>query len=308
MHRSIKVAVLAVIAAAMTACGGGNSAVPGVPTHKAPGIQTMSHPGGSMADAGIDLTKVHIMPPSNAEKQVEPDNVSYGGGPVEVHSHIYVVYWGFGKSGYDPSHERGYMTPFLRNLGGSPWLNTVHQYYDVVNGKTHHIINSKGQLKGTWVDDSAVPASPTDAQVQAEAQSAEQHFGFDADASYVVATPHNHNSSGFGTSYCAYHGATTSKDGTIAYTNLPYITDAGRNCGANFVNPGKRGLLDGVSIVEGHELAESQTDPQPFSGWSPEVGDLCAWQGLADIVLGGKKYAVQPIWSNKISGCALHTP
>ena len=312
MQRSIQIAALAVLAAAMTACGGGNSAVPNMPAHHAPGVQIATNHSGSMADAGIDLSKVHVMLPSDVVNPYsKTDNLHYGGGAVEDHSHIYVVYWGFGKSGYDPSGEKKYMTAFLHNLGGSPWLNTVHQYYEVVSGKKYHIVNSTGQLKGTWVDNSTVPSAPTDAQVQAEAQSAEQHFGYDADGSYVVATPHDHNSPGFGTQYCAYHGATNSKDGVVSYTNLPYMTDAGQNCGANFVNPGKRGLLDGVSIVEGHELAESQTDPQPFNGWVgplSEIGDACAWQGLGDIVLGGKKYAVQPLWSNKIGGCTLHTP
>ena len=50
-----------------------------------------------------------------------------------------------------------------------------------------------------------------------------------------------------------------SADPNITYTNLPYITDAGSSCGEDSVN-GSSGTLDGVSIVEGHELAEAITD------------------------------------------------
>jgi hypothetical protein len=46
----------------------------------------------------------------------------------------------------------------------------------------------------------------------------------------------------------------------LLFTSLPYMTDAGSACGEDSVN-GPNGTLDGVSIVEGHEMAESITDP-----------------------------------------------
>src|SRR5437660_976045 len=71
----------------------------------------------------------------------------------------------------------------------------------------------------------------------------------------VVATPTGHSTPGFGTSFCAYHGAVSAHP-NVTYTDLPYMTDAGTSCGENSVN-GANGKLDGVSIVEGHELAEA---------------------------------------------------
>ena len=44
-------------------------------------------------------------------------------------------------------------------------------------------------------------------------------------------------------------------------------TDAGASCGANFVNAGSGGALDGVTIVEGHEYAETLSDQNPGGGW-----------------------------------------
>jgi serine protease len=138
----------------------------------------------------------------------------------------------------------------------------------------------------------------------------EQHFGYSSQADYVVATPSGHSQSGFGTRWCAYHEGLSSGGNNVAVTYFPYITDAGTSCGKDFVNSGSAGALDGVSIVGGHEMAETQTDPAPCSGWcdssGSEIGDKCAWSSNSgDITLGGKVYAVQPLWSNAISGCPV---
>jgi hypothetical protein len=310
MHTQFKLAVVGLAVLALAACSGNGSSLPG-PSQAG---QSISQRGVSIGTGGVDATKVHIMRTANSPAIINsaPQTLRYGGGAVEHHTIVYVVYWGFNVAGSDPNGEQAYLTSFLNGVGGSAWMNTTHQYYEIVNSITKHIRNKAGMLKGTWVDSSTVPASPTDAQIQTEAANAEAHFGFNKDASYVVATPHDHNTSGFGTRFCAYHGAALSGGGTISYTNLGYMTDAGSSCGENFVNPGSQGTLDGVSIVEGHEFAESQTDPHPSNGWYNfqygEIGDICAWQGLADTTLSTGKFAVQPLWSNAASACVLHTP
>jgi serine protease len=94
----------------------------------------------------------------------------------------------------------------------------------------------------------------------------------------------------------------------VAYTNLPYITDAGASCGANFNGLGPKA---GVTIVEGHEFAETETDPFPSSGWldsrGAENGDKCAWissgQGAsANVTLSTGTFPVQSLWSNAFNG------
>ena len=64
---------------------------------------------------------------------------------------------------------------------------------------------------------------------------------------------------------------------------MPYVTDLGASCGQNFVNAGSAGTLDGVTIVEGHEYAETITDQNPAGGWTDRTGDenadKCAWVG-----------------------------
>jgi hypothetical protein len=139
----------------------------------------------------------------------------------------------------------------------------------------------------------------------AEAARAAAHYGdYSASAAYVVAMPHGIKPSGFGTQYCAYHSSTSASGGTIAWTNLPYMPDAGASCGAGSVN--SPGTLDGVTIVGGHEQGETETDPQPNSGWldssGAENGDKCAWIGLENNPNAGG-YPTQPLWSNASSGC-----
>jgi len=222
-------------------------------------------------------------------------NLIYGGGPKLTSQIVYICYWGWTS---DPSGEKPYYEGFLSNVGGSAWLGQDNQY---------GVNNPTGILKGTWSDPSSVPSKPTQTQVNNAGIRCMNHFGYNANADYVVATPSGHSQSGFGTRWCAYHEGLNTNQGNLAVTYFPYITDAGASCGKNFVNA--NGPLDGVSIVGGHEMAEAQTDPKPCTGWcdssNAENGDKCAWTfGSHDITLGGKVYAVQPLWSNAISGCA----
>jgi serine protease len=65
-----------------------------------------------------------------------------------------------------------------------------------------------------------------------------------------------------------------------------------------------------VTIVEGHEYAESVTDPIPGAGWynsqGGEIGDLCAWQNIQNDPYHKKSYSAQPLFSNASQSC-VHT-
>jgi hypothetical protein len=234
--------------------------------------------------------------PRGATGNLRQGNLINHGGPVQTAPRIYVVFWDWTS---DPHGEQAYLTRFLSTIGGNAWLSTVHQYSGA--GYTGDL------LAGTWSDTATVPRSPSDSQIQSEAARAASHFGAgnSDNVQIVVATPTGHSTSGFGTQWCAYHGAVSS-DPNITYTNLPYMTDAGQSCGENSVNGGSAGTLDGVSIVEGHEMAESITDPL-LDAWydssGQEIGDKCAWINLRDISTSGGSFAVQPLWSNAVSGC-----
>src|SRR5262249_45033103 len=136
-----------------------------------------------------------------------------------------------------------------------------------------------------------------------------------ASVQYIIATATENNSRGFKKQFYAYHNATNSSVGNVAYTNLPYMTDAGASCGANFngLSPNAN-----ITIVAGHEIAETITDQFPNGGWldssGGENGDKYAWissgQGAAaDTSLSTGTFPVQSLWSNAFNngsgGCVL---
>jgi hypothetical protein len=255
-----------------------------------------------------------------------------GGIGVETAPKIYLVFWGSQWQNNDPSEEAAILQNFYNAVGGSSWLNSVIQYCQGVasgtvfcNGLDTPAGNQTGLLYPVWYDNaSAAPSKPHQSQFAAEAARAAAYFGnttagSNASVQYVIATASGYNGSGFGTQYCAWHSSTSSSYGNIAYTNLPYITDAGANCGANFNGLGPDA---GITIVAGHEMAETITDQFPATGWldgnGEENGDKCVWissgQGAAaDVTLtDNNSYPVQSLWSNAFNsdsgGCVLLYP
>lgn len=254
-------------------------------------------------------------------------NLYYHGGTggigVETAPKIYLVLWGAQWNNNDPSGESAMLQNFYKGVGGSSWLNSATQYCQSVasgtifcNGAGTAAGNQLGMLAGVWYDSEAsAPSRPSQSQLAAEAARAAGYFGNTSGASnasvqYVIATASGNNASGFGTQYCAWHSSTSSSYGNIAYTNLPYMTDAGGSCGANFNGLGPNA---GITIVGGHELAETVTDQFPSSGWldsnGAENGDKCAWitsgQGAsANTTLSTGTFPVQSLWSNAFNGGA----
>jgi hypothetical protein len=269
-----------------------------------------------------------------------------GIGVTTGHEKVYLVFYGsqWGTQGTngsgdltlsgDPSGEAPYLQDFMKGLGtgNELWSGVMTQYCDGVAvgaqscpaSSTEHVAYpSGGALAGVWADESAPsPQQATGNQLGVEAVNAAAHFGnttvaSNRDAQYVILSPTGTDpdmwlESGF----CAWHdyngdntlsgGPVTSPYGDIAFTNLPYIPDAGSSCGQDFVNfPGP---LDGVSIVEGHEYAETITDQNPVGGWTDttgaETGDKCAWifpglsGGSFDLSLATGTFAVQTTWAN----------
>ncbi len=269
---------------------------------------------GWITKDGVTYHVPHYMATrQTATGQVQPMILlSYGGGPVLVAPKAYVIFWGYRTYG-DSNSVAPLLKAYLKNMGGSSHDNTYDQYYEKSGGNTIYITNPGGtnQFGGAWNDSSAVPLHPTDAQVAQEALRGVTHFGYDANGSYIVATPHGRSSSGFQTQWCAYHGTTYSAGRYVSYTNLPYMPDAGGNCGSSIISPpsngDETGVDEGVTIVEGHEYGESVTDPVPASGWYNnsygEIGDICAWQNIQNDPFRHKSYTMQPMFSNASQSC-----
>jgi len=267
--------------------------------------------------------------------------------PVESPPVVYLVFWGWGQAGafdhttpgmptYDPDGAAQQMTSFIAAVGGTGWANVSTQYYETVNGQNVNIQNPSNILAGTWYDNTnPIHDNVSGLELAQEAQRAVAHFGVTdlANSQFVIAQPQKYNEAGFnsGAGYCAWHDYTQPQyypgvQPGISFTNMPYVLNSGAGCGENSVNTGYyAGRLDGFTIVLGHEVEETITDPgaedvingQNLGGWydyaAYENGDKCAWVGYSEglaspsVVPGGvnaitgndgKKYAVQSLWSN----------
>ncbi|HTA38542.1 MAG TPA: hypothetical protein VK760_05680 [Candidatus Acidoferrales bacterium] len=303
--RAAAVLVAAGFIAGCAAKGSGGSAIPlAANAHRPVQAANRVRPHGS--------APMHVMMPRGG-RLIHPDvaiteNMIYNNGSVQISPVIYVVFWGMSSA--DPDGEAARITSFLGAVGGTSWLRTETQYTETGGAA---ITNPSGQLAGTWNDNTnPVPAAPTQAQIAAEAVKLAAYEGvYSQNAAYVVVLPHAHSPAGFGTAFCAYHSATTANSSIIPYVAFPYNTDK-TTCGKNIINSGTNGTLDGVSIVLGHEVAETQTDLWPNTGWADaakqEVADKCEWTNLQNTSFGGStlgtdEFPTQPLWSNASAGC-----
>jgi serine protease len=282
------------------------------------------------------------------------------GAPIESGATVYLIFWGeqwavgwndVSTSGnvYTSGQGQTYITDYFKYVGANAtaWNGTTTQYCSGVavnatscpSGNPHP--TNPPAYGGSWVDTTSPPPPPAipdncvtyvclvpgqsaDAAnlLAAEALRAEQHFGYNANADYMIMLPEGALTLGADSLYCAYHSQAKDSSGRwIAYSNMPWVMTATSLCGENFVNSDSaygNGFFDGYSIVAGHEFGEAETDPLPFtaSAWrdssGAENGDKCAWitpgtAGGAHNIgpdANGHSFAVQTLWSNSASGCA----
>jgi len=345
MTRRISVASIAIVALLL---GAGATASAGTSVHKPIYMPDASHVG----DPTLQPPPVccsPVGPPVAGEPA--PVNMAYFGGHVQVTPKIYLVFWGWGEPGAfdhttpgmpsnDPDGAAARMTAFIKAMGGTSWAGVSTQYYETVNGQNVYIQNPTNVYGGVWYDDTnPIHDDVTGLELAQEAQRAVAHFGItDLDNSQiVVAQPQKYNEAGFngGVGYCAWHDYTQPQtypgvQPGISFTNMPYVLNMGTSCVENSVNSGYyAGKLDVFSIVLGHEVEETITDPgaedvvngQNLGGWydyaAYENGDKCAWVGYTEGVASpstvpgglnsitgndGKQYPVQSLWSNDSAG------
>jgi hypothetical protein len=262
----------------------------------------------------------------------------------------------------DPDGAGKREADFVYQLGGTQWAGVQTQYFQTdSSGNQQHITNPANQLGGIWVDDSNPNTLPktsldnppgttnSETVMGQEAQRAVAHFGItDLNNAQIaiVQPPGLSDPNALSQGYCAFHdytepdvfgGIFNGIQQGISFDNIPYqlaINSGGSNvCGENAVNSGSAGKLDGFSIVFGHEIEETVTDPGAedvvgssptyLGGWydtvdANENGDKCAWVG-EPLITGlpgepnviptpgamgnitgnqGTKFAVQSLWSN----------
>ena len=254
---------------------------------------------------------------------------------------VYLVFWGT-QWGTATTNSHGDLTfsgdsyagaPTLQELfkglgtGGEQWSGVLTQYCEGVAAGSEtcpannfHIGTPTGNvLAGVWYDNaSAVPDTATGSQIEDEAVRAAVRFGnttsaLNRQAQYIILSPTGTHPDSFNlpnVGFCAWHGSTAGSNSTygdIAFTNLPYVMDAGSACGMNWENQGAAGNLDGYTINAGHEYAETVTD-QTVGGWygpdssDSENADKCAWgrSGFSypNVTMATGSFQLSPTWSN----------
>src|SRR5207302_1705999 len=193
--------------------------------------------------------------------------LALGAGPAGAFDHTTP-----GMPTYDPDGAAQQMTSFIAAVGGTGWANVSTQYYETVNGQNVNIQNPSNILAGTWYDNTnPIHDNVSGLELAQEAQRAVAHFGVTdlANSQFVIAQPQKYNEAGFnsGAGYCAWHDYTQPQyypgvQPGISFTNMPYVLNSGTGCGENSVNTGYfAGRLDGFTIVVGHEIEETITDP-----------------------------------------------
>jgi serine protease len=295
----------------------------------------VQHPGAAQAPQAVH---------ANSAQNLRYGGGVGGIGVTTGHENVYLVFWGsqWGTQGTDsngnftysgdPSGEAPYLQQMFKGLGtsGEKWSGVMTQYCEGVSAgaqscpsSARHVAYPKGGvLAGVWLDgSSAAPAAASAFQLGTEAADAAAHFGnttaaANRDAQYVILSPTGTDPDHYlEQGFCAWHDwngdpyVGVSSPFAIAFTNFPYVTDVPQGqCGTSFVNAGSAGALDGVSIVEGHEYAETITDQNPAGGWTDtsqnENADKCAWilpgtsGGAGNLSLATGTFAMQGTWAN----------
>jgi hypothetical protein len=296
----------------------------------------------------------HAVSPAASRLNLSYGGGVHGVGVTTGREKVYLVFWGsqWGASSTDshgdvtlandPSGAAPYLQELFKGLGtgGERWSGVMTQYCDGVPynspscpaNSSHVAYPAGGALAGVWVDKStAEPNTATGNQLGSEAVRAAKHFGNTTQASnrnaqYAIISPSGTHPDGFGPDgeFCAWHddsadpnlpGRPVNDKLDVAFTNMPYVTDLGASCGENFVNGGTQGVVDGFSIVLGHEYSETITDQLPAFGWTnvlsgAENADLCAWRqpgtvnGTNNLTLPTGSFAMQSTWANDNRGGA----
>lgn len=257
----------------------------------------------------------------------EPNcNMSYHGGYVQHHPHVYLVFWGSKWNTRSTAYKL--LTGYFRGLGTSRdgWSRITRQYHD----KSGRPMFTGRVLLRTVIDHRGRPNVVHWGQFNNEAVKIyrQLHIRDKGDAEILIVSQsgtcfdqrtmgglfagncgnqHKH------ANYCGWHSYTNSGIGGIPVINLPYQLNAGPYCGRNFINRGTRGAYDGFTLVGGHEYTETLTDPHLNAWLDPrdsvsggEIADKCAWRHPdGNIHLGTGSFAIQSLWSNSARRCVL---
>ena len=210
----------------------------------------------------------------------------------------------------------GTPSTFLNNFGKSDMIHIADQYVKSF-ANNRYTVGNGGLLTGT------LPPTLFDADIIAIAHTGAAAFGTGYHHIYHIYLPPGQDVCFTGTTqcyspdnpdtffFCAYHASVDFSDiGHVLLTVEPYQNVNG----CSVVQPSPNGpVVDSTADVLSHELFETITDPDGTAWWNrfdldlfgAEIGDECQNFdfGYGSVAINGKKYEIQPEYSNSRHGC-----
>lgn len=266
-----------------------------------------------------------------------PGPISYHGGPIMLGTtKVYRIWYGWQGGppqlpNSPPFHTGWVMQGLILGLSGSPYFNINAAYYD---GAGNHVSNSLIDGGSVYLPTSATfgGTSLTDDSIFniVTSQIANHQLPLSAQTVYMVVTAQNVNeTSGFCTTYCAWHNHRAYSGVDIKYAFIgdgdrcPEACQPGRYDAEGYFQPNcPTGdcAADGMANVTAHELSEAVTDPD-LNAWYDasryENADKCAWtfgrrlggdpadSNVYDFYAGGIPFQIQENWVPTNGGCAM---
>jgi hypothetical protein len=269
---------------------------------------------GSTAALSGGLSGARFVPPGESANSGTA-SATYGQGPVLANVQVIAVFWGNGVNSTVVSN----IGPFYKAMTDNSYMDWLQEY------NTPGQLIGRGSLGGTYtIQPSNKSVSLTDAQINAELASQIQAgnlpvpnlgetyppsntvYAIHFPPGITIAGPSGDGNSCQSGGFCGYHNSTTKTIGGVSVP-LPYVVlpDFGPGSGCD-TGCGADTMFQNFTSTASHEVAEALTDPEPFSGWSPEIGDPCNQQHTTITSYTGSNavtYTVQKLWSNLSNGC-----
>jgi len=284
-----------------------------------------------LAQDNSGLVDVNSMPIISGKSTLAPTNdIQHHGGPVistPQGVNVYVIWYGDWSSSSDTAAQ-SIVTEFIRNLGGSTYFNINTTYFDYSNKQIDPVRNRVNYIGSTTDNYSRGTALSNqdvgDIVVQTIASG---KFPLDQNGAYFVITSADvDETSGFCTTYCAWHGFDRlTKNGFMqldAFVGNPDRCPSGCAFQPHLPTPNNNVAGDAMVNLIAHELSETVTDPFG-NAWYASAGavgnenaDLCVWTfgqtttlkngSIANVTLDDRNYLLQRIWVNALGGyCSL---
>jgi len=293
-----------------------NTIIPSSPESK----HILLPPGASRANPQTMNAQERESPaPEVSSNFPQGHGINYYGGPVVTGTvNLYLIWYG----SWSGNAAVPLVTTFMSALSMSRYFNITRSYYDdtLASDGSYSRISGAVRVAGIWYDNYSQGANnPHIIQIVQDAING-RHLSKDTNGVYFVFTSPDIPLSGYGTSYCAYHGSFVIP-GTEQSLSYALMGPGSSACTVQpHISPNDNPQGDALVNLIAHELSESVTNRNlAWNSTLGEMADLCAWKfgsektapngSLYNVSLGGRNYLLQQLWVNDGPGyCALQWP